>query len=115
MLRTLKKDKEVSVYIKNHQWIEEDMITHPTCFVTRDVYEDYGAYSLEYPFSADYEFMLRMSQNHQVAFKPVYKVISNFSLDGASNSIDAYTDTLKLKRNYGLISEKKYFFYALKG
>jgi len=110
MLRTLKKDKEVSVYIKNHQWIEEDMITHPTCFVTRDVYEDYGTYSLEYPFSADYEFMLRMSRNHQVTFKPVYKIISNFSLNGASASIYGYIDTLKLKHFYGLISSKSYFF-----
>jgi len=109
MLRTLKNDKEVSIYIKNHQWIEEDMITHPTCFVTRAVYEDYGVYSLEYPFSADYEFMLRMSRNHQVTFQPVYKIISNFSLDGASASIYGYIDTLKLKHLYGLISSRSFF------
>lgn len=114
MLRTIKDGKEVSVYIKNYQWLDEDMITHPTCFVTKEVYEDFGAYSLEYRYSADYEFMLRMSRKTQVIFKPVYKIISNFSVEGASGSIKAYMDTLKLKYNYNLMSKKKYYFEIAK-
>ena len=114
MLRTIKEGKEVSVYIKNHQWIDEDMITHPTCFVTKEVYEDFGTYSLEYRYSADYEFMLRMNRNSQVVFKPIYKIISNFSLDGASSSIKGYVDTLKLKYSYRLISKKRYYFETAK-
>ena len=114
MLRTIKEGKEFSVYIKNHQWINKDMITHPTCFITRHVYEDYGTYSLKYPFSADYEFMLRMSRNPQIIFKPIYKIISNFNLDGASNSINGYMDTLKLKRDYGLIHETAFWGNLLK-
>lgn len=114
MLRTIKDGKEVSVYIKNHQWLDEDMITHPTCFVTKAVYEDFGRYSLEYRYSADYEFMLRMHRNNQVIFKPVYKIISNFSLDGASGSIKGYMDTLKLKYRYNLISKKRYYFEIAK-
>ena len=114
MLRTIKDGKEVSVYIKNHQWLEKDMITHPTCFITRDTYTDFGVYSLEYRYSADYEFMLRMNRNRKVIFRPVYKIISNFSLDGASSSIKGYMDTLKLKYRYNLISKKKYYFEIAK-
>lgn len=114
MLRTIKEGKEVSVYIKNHQWIDEDMITHPTCFVTKEVYEDFGTYSLEYRYSADYEFMLRMNRNRKIIFRPVYKIISNFSLDGASGSIKGYMDTLKLKYRYNLISKKRYYYEIAK-
>lgn len=114
MLRTIKAGKEVSVYIKNHQWLNDDMITHPTCFVTKDTYVDFGLYSLEYRYSADYEFMLRMNRNKQVVFNPIYKIISNFSLDGASGSIKGYMDTLKLKYRYNLISKKRYYFEIAK-
>lgn len=114
MLRTMRNNKEVSVYIKNHQWLKEDMITHPTCFVTKKTYEEFGVYSLEYRYSADYEFMLRMSQNPRVIFKPVYEIISNFTLDGASGSVKGYMDTLKLKYNYNLISKKRYYFETIK-
>lgn len=114
MLRTIKDGKEVSVYIKNHQWLEEDMITHPTCFVTKGIYDDFGVYSLKYQYSADYEFMLRVSKIPQVVFRTVYKIISNFSLDGASSSIKGYIDTLKLKYRYNLISKKRYYFEIAK-
>lgn len=114
MLRTIKDGKEVSVYIKNHQWLDEDMITHPTCFVTKELYEDFGMYLLEYRYSADYEFMLRVKRHPQVSFKPVYKIIANFSLDGASGSINGYMDTLRLKYNYNLISKRKYYFEIAK-
>lgn len=114
MLRTVKDGKEVSVYIKNHQWLEEDMITHPTCFVTKGIYDDFGVYSLKYQYSADYEFMLRVSKIPQVVFRPVYKIISNFSIDGASASVNGYIDTLNLQLEYNLIDRKKYCFEFIK-
>lgn len=114
MLRTIKDGKEVSVYIKNHQWLEEDMITHPTCFVTKGIYDDFGVYSLKYQYSADYEFMLRVSKIPQVVFRPVYKIISNFSIDGASASVNGYIDTLNLQLEYNLIDRKKYYFEFIK-
>ena len=55
-----------------------------------------------------------MSRNPQIIFKPIYKIISNFNLDGASNSINGYMDTLKLKRDYGLIHETAFWGNLLK-
>ncbi len=114
MLRTIKDGKEVSVYLKNHQWLDKDMITHPTCFITKKIYEDFGLYSLRYRYSADYEFMLRISKKPVIVFKPVYHIIANFTLDGASASIKAYIDTLNLKKEYGLINKRKYWFEIIK-
>lgn len=108
MLRTILNGKEVAVYIKNHEFLEKDMIAHPSCFVTKKIYNRFGGYSLQYPYSADYEFMLRIKRQKEVRFTPIYSIISNFSLDGASGSVKAYRDTLKLQHEYRLIGKLEY-------
>lgn len=105
LLRTVQNGKEVMVYLKNHENLEQDMIAHPSCFITKATYEEYGVYSLKYPYSADYEFMLRVRKCPEVKFQEIYHIISNFTLDGASGSIKAYRDTMRLKKEYHLISE----------
>ena len=114
LLRTLFHGKEKMVYLKSPEFIEEDMIAHPSCFVTKKIYEEYGSYSLEYPYSADYEFMLRMRNQEKVRYIPIYHVLSNFSVDGASSSIKGYRDTMKLKKTHGLISSKYYYKEMIK-
>lgn len=114
LLRTVSEGKEVMVYLKNHEFLEKDMIAHPACFVTRKIYEKYGMYSLKYPYSADYEFMLRMKKEREIRFIESYEVISNFSLDGASGSVRAYRDTLRLQHEYHLIGSKEYWVKMLK-
>jgi hypothetical protein len=84
------------------------MITHPTCFVSKDTYKDFGVYSLEYRSSADYEFMLRVFHEGKVTFKPVYKIISNFESGGMSSSEIGVRETAKLRLNYGIISKSRY-------
>ena len=108
LIRTLSNGKEKMVYLKNPEFIEDDMIAHPACFITQKLYERYGSYSLEYPYSADYEFMLRIRKEKDIQYTGVYEVLSNFSLDGASGSVKGYRDTLKLKKKYGLIDDKWY-------
>lgn len=114
MLRTISDGKEVMVYIKNHEFLEKDMITHPSCFVTKKIYEHFGGYSLKYPYSADYEFMLRMKREKEIRFTEVYSIISNFSLDGVSGGTKAYRDTLRLQHKYRLIGNREYRFKMFK-
>lgn len=108
--RTLIGGKESSVVIYNHEFLKQKMITHPTCFVTKKLYNDMGVYSLEYKSSSDYDFMLRISQNENVVFKPVYQIISNFELGGISSSIVGEKETLEIYKKYNIISKKKYSF-----
>lgn len=114
LLRKVLNGKEVMVYLKNHDFLDEDMITHPSCFVSAKVYEKFGKYSLKYAYSADYEFMLRIKRQAEVRFIEVYHIISNFSLDGASGSVKAYRDTLRLKNEYRLIGKKEYWMEMFK-
>lgn len=114
LLRTVLNEKEVMVYLKNHEFLEKDMIAHPSCFVAKKVYERFGRYSLQYPYSADYEFMLRIKKQKEVRFMKTYHILSNFSLEGASSSVKAYRDTLKLQHEYGLTGNREYNIKMLK-
>lgn len=114
LLRTLSEGKEVMVYLKNHEFLNQDMIAHPACFVTKKVYDKYGGYSLEYPYSADYEFMLRIKEQKEIRFTEIYDILSNFTLDGASGSVRAYRDTLRLRHKYHFIGNGEYWTQMLK-
>lgn len=114
MVRSVLEEKEVMVYLKNHEFLERDMIAHPACFITKRLYEKFGMYTLEYPYSADYEFMLRIRNEKEIKFIELYEIITNFSLGGVSNSINGYRDTLKLLYHYHLIGNKKYYYERIK-
>ena len=114
MERDLINGKEQKVWIKSNEFINEQMINHPACFITKKLYDKYGVYNLEYKYSADYEFMIRISRKKEIKFIKVYKIISNFVLGGASSTRKAYIETLKLKYYYGLVSKKKYYLTLFK-
>lgn len=112
--RMLQDGREVSVCLFHHTNLKNQMITHPTCFVTKKLYEEKGVFDISYRYSADYEFMLRMEADKEVEFTPVYKLISNYALGGASGSGDAYMETMGLHCKYGVISPKRYHMLKLK-
>jgi glycosyltransferase involved in cell wall biosynthesis len=107
-MRSIKDGEEVKIDRCSHKFLRNEMIAHPTCFVSKKVYEDFGCYDLQYVSVADYDFMLRMSENEEVKFYPVDHVITNFTMGGMSASDTAWLDLLKLKANYGMIPQKKY-------
>ena len=109
LLRYTKQGEEVSVVLYNHNFLNQQMITHPTCFVTKKAYEDLGVYNCKYRSCADYELMLRWWKDKRVRFKQIYKIISNFELGGMSSTDYAMKEGARLKREYGLISRFSYY------
>lgn len=107
-MRTLKNGEEYTISLRSHKALREGMIAHPSCFVSKSVYDDFGSYDTKYISAADYDFMLRMSENKKVHFYPVYHLIANFSAGGMCSTVAAYLDLLKMKRDHGLISEREY-------
>lgn len=114
MVRQVLNGQEIMVYLKNHNFLENAMITHPSCFITKKIYDKFGNYSLRYKYSADYEFMLRIYRNKNVYFHNIYKIITNFSVGGASSFSIANRETIKLRYEYGLISRKSYLYQIIK-
>lgn len=115
MQQNFKEDgRLVSIIFRHHDFLEEDMINHPTCFVTGSLYADKGKYSLEYKASSDYDFMLRMKSDPDVVFNPVKSVLANFTLGGMSSNSSAHLETFKIWKKYGCISHKKYLMITLR-
>lgn len=113
--RILNEGQETQIVIHHHTNLPNQMITHPTCFVTKKLYEEKGVFNTDYRYSADYEFMLRMYEDKQVEFTPVYELISNYALGGASGTGEAYMETMGLHYKYGVIGKKRYNMLKAKG
>lgn len=100
-LRVVKDGKEYSVYRNSEKFLDEKMISHPTCFISRDMYKKLGNYSLKYNYSSDFELMLR-AKNIGAKFKSIDAIIANFSLGGVSGEPKAVLETISIRREFGL-------------
>lgn len=107
-VRTWKNGVEESIGILSHRFLHERMIGHPSCFVTRAVYEDFGYYDIKHTSAADYDFMLKMNENPEVHFKPVYRVIANFTTGGMCATDKAYEDLMEVRKAHGLLTNYQY-------
>ncbi len=75
----------VTNVLKNrHENLADRMIPHPTCFVTRDIYRDFGLFLTIFKIAGDYELMIRLYKSGRVNFTQVNKVIANFREGGLS-------------------------------
>lgn len=67
-----------------HENLADRMIPHPTCFVTREIYRDFGLFLTAFKITNDYELMIRLYKSGRVRFVQVDKVIANFREGGLS-------------------------------
>lgn len=107
-MRTVRDGEELSIARESHNMLPNEMIAHPACFVTKSIYDDFGVYDTNYVSVADFDFMIRMNMQREVVFVPVDYLITTFSCGGMSSTEKAWLDLLKLRKNYGMISNKKY-------
>lgn len=61
------------------------MPPHPTFFMKRDLYKQYGCFDLNFRISADYDSLLRYLWRHDVSLAYIPKVITKMRVGGASN------------------------------
>ncbi|MBK5722614.1 glycosyltransferase [Dysgonomonas sp. Marseille-P4677] len=106
--RVWKEDKIFNVQRRGATFISESVLPHSTFFVSKAVYDKFGAFDLSVKVLADYDFICRcVSQG--VKLEEIDVVISNFRLGGISSSyFDFYSDFYKIKHKYGFINDKKY-------
>jgi glycosyltransferase len=60
------------------------MPPHPTLFLRREVYQQYGAFDTSFKISGDYDFMLRILKDN-IAVKYLPKVLYKMRVGGQSN------------------------------
>lgn len=113
MQRRLRGGEEIEIEFVNDRILGESMICHPTCFVSRDVYGDFGAYDTNYKSAADLDFLLRIKRTTDTAFIPVYHIISNFELGGMSASGRGAREAAKVRCKYGVYSRTRMNYVIL--
>lgn len=111
--RNLLRGEEVEVVFYHHRNIQKKNINHPTCFVTKDVYEAIGMFDLKYRSAADYDFLLRAYFDSGVSFVPICKIISNFELGGTSLSGLGLSEQAEILYKKGIIGKKEYLLRKL--
>ena len=67
----------------DHLNLDNYMIAHPSCFVSAEVYRNFGKFNSNFKIAADYDFMLRI-RNAGVTFKNSGLVLANYRPGGAS-------------------------------
>lgn len=81
--------------------LDEFMIAHPTCFISKKIYDQFQ-YDLKYKSAADYDFILKIRNNAKFEF--IDKILANFTLGGFSSNYFARIESLKIRRHYKCIS-----------
>ena len=89
------------------KWYWGWMPPHPTFFVRRRIYDEYGGFKLEFPIAADYELMLRLFVRQRISVRYLDRVLVRMALGGASNGsisniIKANSEVARAWRSNGL-------------
>lgn len=88
------------------------MPAHPTFFVRKDVYEQFGNFDLQFPRQADFELTMRFLEIKKIKSKYIPKVWVKMRIGGTSNNsikgvikgnIEAYKACKKHQLNVGLL------------
>lgn len=97
-------------------FLKNGMISHPTCFVKRNVYFNVALYDTQYKIAADFDFMLKCYFKYNINFNYLEVVLANFRLSGISNNHSKLRrkETNRILYNYKLITKKRYFINKLK-
>jgi glycosyltransferase len=111
------------VYISNdgsekviRNWVSGELSTgrlergwmpmHPTFFVKRDIYRQYGSFNDTYRISADYDIVLRFLKIHRIKTAYINKYLIKMKIGGASNTfknlIRKWKEDFSIMQNHGL-------------
>lgn len=107
-LNIIDKKGKTRIAKESHESLFKAMIPHPTCFLTRAVYKDYGMYSEHFKLASDYDLMLRIYKHGKAEFINTHKVIANFRLGGASDSLRITFEVNFIRFRHGGISLKEF-------
>ncbi len=97
----------IKVLKNRHENLADGMIPHPTCFVTREVYRDFGLFLTTFKIANDYELMIRLYKSDKVRFEQANWIIANFREGGLSSDIKRWKkEKAFINYYYNMISLK---------
>lgn len=87
------------------------MPAHPSFYVKRKIYQEYGDYSLDYKIAADYDMMVRLFYKHKIQAKYIKKDFVTMRTGGMStknvrNRLLITKEDVKACRAYGMYTNQ---------
>lgn len=107
--RTHRDDVVVGLQCTYASQLTRQMIEHPTCFLPKSLYVNFGFFNESYRYVGDYELMLRL-QHKGVSFNVLEQIVANFREGGASHKIEAVWENYRLWRTMNLLSKREYWY-----
>lgn len=99
----------ISIGIANHHALKHSMsIFHPSTFISKNTYKNFGTYNLLYESASDYDYLLRLYLNN-LQFQYLPEIVTIFRKGGKSGSANFY---LNLKENFQIRLRNLGFFQA---
>jgi glycosyltransferase involved in cell wall biosynthesis len=111
-----KDEKKEVVFTGDHQYLKKEMtVNHPTVFVKRKCYSQYGLFDLRYKYAMDYDFVLRLFVNG-CSFKYIPIVLTNMRWEGLSDRLwyKACNEVLEIKDKFFPDKKTKNKFHFFK-
>ncbi len=78
------------------------LIAHGATLHKKQLYVDYGLYSLDFKICADYEFLFRKGFSIRSLHMPLSTLL--FATGGASDGIGAFKESFHIRKQYGTVS-----------
>lgn len=79
---------------------------HPTLYVLKKIYNNYGYYNLDYKIASDYDFMIRIMKNKiklsYIKDCLVYMRGGGISTDGLNGYKKSFNESIKVLKNNGI-------------
>lgn len=104
--RVYHKNRVKYIAKKRHETLPQTMIPHATCFVTRQIYRDFGMFVTAFKVASDYELMLRLYSSKQVTFIQIQEILADFRKGGASSVKRCFVENILIQRYHKVISTK---------
>jgi glycosyltransferase involved in cell wall biosynthesis len=102
--RLWEDSKILGVVGHTEQFLKSGMISHPSTFIKKSLYDKYGSYGKIYKIAGDYELMLRF-KSHNVRFLFIEEILANFRNSGISNTANKKMlhEVAQIQHKYQLI------------
>jgi hypothetical protein len=62
------------------------MPPHPTCFIKKSLFDEFGLYSLDYKVAGDFDFLVRIFYGRKILWSYLNRVTVKMRQGGVSNS-----------------------------
>lgn len=98
----------------SHFWYGT-VVAHPTVFIPKCIYDEYGAFNTKYRIAADYDLLLRLFKQG-VGYQYIPHIISHMSDGGVSsvNMIAGYREVLRIALSSEIPKYKAYYAFCKK-